>query len=150
MLAMVLAHHHTNHHHMVLVSVVELVMVLAVAWVLVDQATNHHHTQVVHMAVTLVLSLAELLVLAEVLVLAELLVMVDPLVLVELLVMVDQAATNQHHQAHKYNNMLLMLKVYSLTKTHKSFAVQLPVVYKHTHKTSKFDSFNHHLYHPQA
>jgi hypothetical protein len=23
-------------------------------------------------------------------------------------------------------------------------------VYKHTHKTSKFASFNHHLYHPQA
>jgi hypothetical protein len=46
--------------------------------------------------------------------------------------------------------MPLMHKVYSKIQTHKSFVVQLLVVYKHTHKTSKFASFNHHQFHPQA
>ncbi len=91
---------------------------------LVVQATNHHNIQAVDMVVVLALSLAELLVL------------VDHLI-------------NQH-QAPKYNSMPLMLKVSSLTKTHKSSAVQLLVVFKHTHKISKFDSFNHHPSHLQA
>ena len=92
------------------------------------------------------------------------LVQVQVTVLVQVLVTVVQA-TNQHHmvldsllvevpvmayKALKCNNMLLMLKVSSLITTHKSSVVQLLVVYKHTHKTSKLNFFNHHLYHPQA
>jgi hypothetical protein len=65
------------------------------------------------------------------------------LLLVELLMV-------HHHQAHKFNNGLLMLKASFKIQIHKSFVVQLPVVFKLIHKTSEFDSFNHHLYHPQA
>ncbi len=65
----------------------------------------------------------------------------------ELSVLVDQA---MNHQALKYNNMLLILKVSSTIQTHKLSVVQLLVAYKHTHKTSEFASFNHHLFHHQA
>jgi hypothetical protein len=43
-----------------------------------------------------------------------------------------------------------MLKVSILTQTHKSFVVQLQLVFKPTHKTLQFASFNHHLFHPMA
>jgi hypothetical protein len=46
--------------------------------------------------------------------------------------------------------MLRTLKVSLLIQIHKSSVVQLRVVYKPTHKTSKFASFNHHLFHLQA
>ncbi len=101
------------------------------------QATNHHIQAALDMVVMLALFLVELSVSVELLVSAELLVLVDHLM-------------NHHQQTSKCNNMLLMLKVSLSTKTHKSSVVQLPVVYKHTHKTSKFDSFNHPLSHPQA
>jgi hypothetical protein len=43
-----------------------------------------------------------------------------------------------------------MLKVTTKIQTHKLSVVQLLVVYKHTHKTSEFASFNHHQFHPTA
>jgi hypothetical protein len=55
-----------------------------------------------------------------------------------------------NHQALKFNIMLLMLKVSTKIQIHKSSVAQLQVVYKHTHKTSKFAFFNHHPFHPQA
>jgi hypothetical protein len=74
---------------------------------------------------------------------------------VELLVEVLSALVahpmSQLHQVLKYNNDgQLMLKVSTLTTTHKSSENQLLVVFKHTHKTFESDSFNHHQYHPQA
>jgi hypothetical protein len=111
-----------NHHHSKHQALVLVVVVLVV----VQAATSHHHsTAVVDMVVML------------------------PSLLVELSVQVDHH-TNQYHQALKYSNMLLMLKVSTLIKTHKSSAAQLLVVYKHTHKTFEFASFNHHLFHPQG
>ncbi len=73
-------------------------------------------------------------------------------VLVLLLWEVKDTMLHHHHSVHKllYKHMLLMLKVSLSTKTHKSSVVQLLVVYKHTHKISKFDSFNHPLFHLQA
>mgnify|MGYP006904181223 FL=1 len=118
----------------------------------VAQATNHHHTQAV---------VTELM-----------LVSVDQatshhtqaVVMVPVLVMAVAQATNHHHsqvvvamelvlvsvdQAHKFNNMLPMLKVSSSTTTHKSLLVQPLVVFKPINKTLKFDSFNHHHFHHQ-
>jgi len=46
--------------------------------------------------------------------------------------------------------MLLMLEVSTSIQTHRSSVVQLLAVPIHTHKTSKFASFNLHLSHPQA
>jgi len=85
--------------------------------------------------------------------------------------LVVQAATKHHHslvvdmevtlasllvehpmERHllKDNNGLLILKVSSKIQIHKSLDVQLLVVYKHTHKTFEFASFNHHLFHLQV
>jgi hypothetical protein len=58
-----------------------------------------------------------------------------------------------HHytvQALLFKHIQLMLKVSIKIQTHKSSVVRLQVVYKPTHKTSEFASFNHHLSHPQA
>jgi hypothetical protein len=75
------------------------------------------------------------------------------LVLVLVLLMEHQPAMegkmpHHHHSVHKL--MQQMLKVSFKIQIHKSFVVRLQVVYKHTHKTSKFAFFNHHLSHPQA
>jgi hypothetical protein len=120
--------HHLNPHHQALVLLVATMHHLLLAVLLVVQAaTNQHHSLPVDMVLVLVLVLA--------------------LLLVELSV---DHLLNPHLQTSKSKNMLPMLKVSSLIKTHKSSVVQLLVVYKHTHKTSKFDFSNHHLYHPQA
>jgi hypothetical protein len=125
-LVQVMNPHHLNHQALVLVEVMvhhTLLVVLVVEQV----ATNHqHHSPVVlDMGVKLLLFLVALS-------------------------MQVHHLSKQSHQALKYNNMLLMLKVSLSIKTHKSSVVQLLVVYKHTHKTSKFDFFNHHQFHLQA
>jgi len=53
-----------------------------------------------------------------------------------------------HHLLHKHTQ--LMLKVSTLTQTQQSFVVQLQLVFKPTHKTLQFASFNHHQSHPMA
>jgi len=118
-------HHHSNHQPLVLVVVMMHHLLLAVVLLVVQAATNHQHTLALDTVLMLVSSLLELSVLVE-----------QPM--------------KQRHQPHKYNAMLRMLKVSLLIKIHKSFVVQLLVVYKPTHKTSKFASFNHHLFHLQA
>jgi hypothetical protein len=79
-------------------------------------------------------------------------VMVLVLVLVLVLLLVEAKDTMLHHTAHKlpYKHTQLMLKVFSKIQTHKLFVDQLLVAYKPTHKTLKFASFNHHLFHHQA
>jgi hypothetical protein len=115
---------HSNQHQ-VADLVVVLVMMHHLVLVVVLAATNQHHSPVQDMVVMLALSLVEVPVLVE-------------------------QVTNHHHQAPKYNNMLLILKVSFKIQTHKLSVVQLQVVYKHTHKTSEFASFNHHPFHPQV
>ena len=120
-----LAHTDSNHH---LNSVVVLVdsMLLHSVELLVDMVdhhpTNHHHSHLV-------------------------VVLVDSMLLHSVVQLVEQAIKPR---PHKSNNMLPMLKVSSKILTHKSSANPLLVVFKLIPKTSKFDSFNHHLSHPQA
>jgi len=84
--------------------------------------TNHHHSHLV-------------------------VVLVDSMLLHSVVQLVEQVIKPR---PHKSNNMLPMLKVSSKILTHKSSVNQLLVVFKLIPKTSKFDSFNHHLSHPQA
>jgi hypothetical protein len=59
---------------------------------------------------------------------------------------------HHHHSVHNQldKHMQRMLKVFIKIQIHKSFVVQLQVVYKPIHKTLEFAFFNHHLSHPQA
>jgi hypothetical protein len=136
--------------------------VLLVVVLLAVQATNHHHSNrrrqaLVSVAVLLVVGMRQLVLMVLPVVQVDTSHHHSPatldmaLVLVkspeELSALVDQA---MNHQAPKYNNMLLILKVSSTIQTHKLSVVQLLAVYKHTHKTSEFASFNHQLFHHQA
>jgi len=118
------------------------------------QATNLHHIKLHHQAaVSLVVMMLLLSLLAVVLVQADMkLHLLHSQVVLMLLSFQLEVSTQAHtnHQQHKFNNMLPMLKVSSLTETHKSSVVLLLVVFKLIHKTFEFDSFNHHQYHPQA
>ena len=112
--------HHTVAVAMVLVLVLVLVLVMAVQLVSIQAHLDHQQA------------------------------MEPVLVLVMVLLVVDMIP--HQHTAHKLllKHMQLMLKVSSKIQIHKSFVVQLLVVYKPIHKTSKFDFFNHHQSHPQA
>jgi hypothetical protein len=70
----------------------------------------------------------------------------------QLVMEVKDMMLHHHHTVHKvlFKHTQLMLKVSIKIQTHKSSVVRLQVVYKPTHKTSEFASFNHHLSHPQA
>jgi hypothetical protein len=74
--------------------------------------------------------------------------MLELVVVIQHQLVMEDKMPHHHHSVHKL--MLRMLKVSFKIQIHKSFVVQLQVVYKLTHKTLKFASFNHHLSHPQA
>ena len=82
------------------------------------------------------------------------------LVLVQVLDIQDQPASEvkdmRRRRRHRSAPKVLckptppMLKVSSKILTHKSFVARHQVVFKRTHKTSKFASSNHHPFHHQA
>jgi hypothetical protein len=125
-----------------------VVLVLVLVLVMVAPAMNHHHSNhPVLVSVLVVMMLHSLVEVLEVQATNQLHSVVPVLVLDSV---VKQALFLVVHHPHKFNNMLRMLKVSSKTPTHKSSVAQLPVVFKHTLKTSECDSFNHHQCHPQA
>ena len=131
------------------VVLVQVSVLPALVLVSVDQASNPHHLNPHHQVLVLLVAMMHHLLLAVLLVVQAATNHHHSLPVELALLLADQPLKVQH-QPPKSNNMLPMLKVSSLIKTHKSSVVRLLVVYKHTHKTSKFDSFNHHPYHPQA
>ena len=147
-LVMVLVHHHSNHHRMVVVLVSALV-VLVTALVVLVSALVVQVTMLLHLVLVLVL-VSELEVQATNHPTQAVVDMVLMLLLLLVLVLVSVDHHPMEPQVLKYNNMLLMLKASSLTTTHKSSVDQLLVVFKHTLKTSEFDSFNHHQSHLQV
>jgi hypothetical protein len=155
-------HHHMNHHHhsvhplvvtypvdMVLLDLavlamvlLVLVMVLLVSPVVLVMVDHHHTNHHQHSAHPLVVTYP-----------VDMVLLVSPVVLVMVLlavILVELAMEDQAHKQLLFNNTQLMLKVSSKIQTHKSSVAQHQVVYKPIHKTSKFDSFNHHPSHPQA
>ena len=115
--------------------VVHLDMMLQHRLVVQLDSVDHHHTNQAAMAVV------------------DMVLLVVPVSnqLVAMVLVLD--SMHHHHNSHRkplFKPMPPMLKVSSKIPTHKSFVVQQLVVSKHTHKTSKFDSSNHHLFHPQA
>ena len=121
-----LAHTDSNHHLNSVVLLVDSMLLHSVELLVVSvvhhHLTNHHPSHLV-------------------------VVLVDSMLLHSVVQLVEQAIKPR---PHKSNNMLPMLKVSSKILTHKSSANPLLVVFKLIPKTSKFDSFNHHLSHPQA
>jgi len=124
----------------------ELMLVLLVVLMVAHQVMNRQlHTELVLEALSAVV----------VLVVHHHMIPHQSVMVLELVVVTHHQLDLILHQSHTvvqvvFKHMQLMLKVSIKIQIHKSSVVQLQVVFKPTHKTSKFASFNHHLSHPQA